>query len=312
MAQKLRKKIYTAMHSRKMRHNAYLWPYVRITRGDAGQISTVRVAGQTIPTISLQEAFKGAGSTFHVILSGPSIASIDYHELSDLQLQFFGVNGSIVLQEKFGLQFPFYCLIDDDFVSGKVELVEKIVGTADRTLFLTPSVLRHLLQHVPYSHIRCQLSLIENIAERAFCPVATPATLREKQRIGLDIVLFDSLVPCGFSFEPAAGWFDAATVAYAALQVVVWGSAKQVYFHGLDITNASTQGRFYEEGEQRLATRLEEDFDEYIEPSFRHAIPLLRERGIDVFNLSPNSALDRTVIPYVDWHSLNGTRDETL
>lgn len=124
------------------------------------------------------------------------------------------------------------------------------------------------------------------------------------QQDGSDLAVFNTAMPLGFSFEPRLGWFDADTVAYTALQVAVWGAARRIYFHGLDISNAAANGRFYERGEQRLGTRLERHFAKWIEPSFRQAIPLLHARGIEVFNLSEHSALDNSVIPYLDWHKL--------
>jgi KDO transferase-3 len=46
------------------------------------------------------------------------------------------------------------------------------------------------------------------------------------------------------------------------------------------------------------------NFDRLIEPSFSQAAALLKARGIDVFNLSLNSALSDRIIPKLDWRTL--------
>ena len=62
-----------------------------------------------------------------------------------------------------------------------------------------------------------------------------------------DVKLLDAKQGLGFSFDAALGVFDADTVAYAALQVLVSGGARHVYVHGLDLTLQNGL-RFYDEG----------------------------------------------------------------
>jgi hypothetical protein len=55
--------------------------------------------------------------------------------------------------------------------------------------------------------------------------------------------------------------------------------------HGLHLLNAAQTPRFYETKENMQPSALDGDFNSFIEPSFRHAAPLLSRRGIRVVNL---------------------------
>lgn len=299
--QKALRKGYRAVRGRANRHTAHLWPYVSLTRSPQGDIRSMSVLGYDASLVSVSDAFAGAGPDFHIILSGPSVADIDYSALAGVQA--FGVNGSILLQDRVDIDFPFYGLIDRTFVRDRADVVERIVSH-DRVLFLTPDVLRYVLQYVPVERIRCRLCLVDDIAEPAFKSRPTSASLTALCQSGADITVFDDQIPLGFSFEPSVGFFDADTIAYTALQIVVWGGAQRVYFHGLDIRGAESSPRFYDEGGKQLGTRLEQNLDTLIEPSFRQAVALLRERGIKVYNLSPNSALGPEVMPFMAWQAL--------
>lgn len=300
-ARKIFKELYLLGHGRRRRHNSHLWPYVRVSRNTEGAVNGISVFNRAIPIVPVSEAFAHAGPEFHIILSGGSVADIDYSRLPALQA--IGVNGSIALKDRFDIDFPYYCVIDRSFARTQRHLMERIVAE-DRVFLLSPDVLRYVLETIPIESIRCRFCIIEDIKERAYQPRPTPASLLAMQAQGADIAIFDKQLPLGFSFDPSAGWFDADTVAYTALQAVVWGGAQRVYFHGLDIKGAESTPRFYETQGARPSTRLEQNFRQYIEPSFREAIPRLRARGVNVYNLSPISALGPDIIPFVDWREL--------
>ena len=298
------RKLYRKTHARVWRHNEHLWPYVHVQRNARGGMARIRVFGRPVPVLSVAQAFVGAGPDMHIVLSGGSVRDIDYARLPRLQVM--GVNGSIALQDTCAVEFPFYCIIDGTFVEEQRELVRRVVS-AERLLLLTPEVLRYILEYIPLAHIRCRLCLIESLSERALEAHATADALHGWQAGGRDIVLFDEARQLGFSFDPDLGWFDADTVAYAAFQAAIWGGARRVFFHGLDIKGAGAQPRFYEKpGEPRPRTWLERSFPTLIEPSFRGAVQVLAQRGIQVYNLSPVSALGPDAMPFLDW------RDEII
>src|SRR5690606_15224587 len=76
--QKALRELHRVFNGKPNRHNGHLWPYVSIERDSKGRICTASVLNRDIPLTSVEEAFTGASSEFHIILSGPSVADIDY------------------------------------------------------------------------------------------------------------------------------------------------------------------------------------------------------------------------------------------
>jgi hypothetical protein len=62
--------------------------------------------------------------------------------------------------------------------------------------------------------------------------------------------------------------------------------------------------RFYESHGAMQPSHLDRYFHSIIEPSFRHAAALLRDRCVEVMNLSMKSALGEEVFPKVNWRTL--------
>ncbi|MEN4921949.1 hypothetical protein ABE485_25005 [Achromobacter spanius] len=294
------RKLFRVLRSRTQRHNQHLWPFVRIWRDNEGAISGYRAFGRSLPVTPLAQGFDPADQTVHLILSGPSVAQIPYDRL-DLGVA-MGVNGAIALARKFDFKFKYYCIIDQNFVRDRIDLVREIVAQ-DLTLYVFPEVLRYIMQGIPQEDIRCRICIIELIAKRAYERSVAPAVLKRIAAASPDVQLLDAKQGLGYSFDVSLGVFDADTVAYAALQVLVSGGARQVYVHGLDLT---VQGglRFYDEGGRPQTSRLARNFPRLIEPSFRFASTLWRSRGVSVFNLSPVSALSADIMERMDWHAL--------
>lgn len=294
------RKLFRLLRSRTQRHNQHLWPFVRIWRDRSGAICGFRAFGRSLPITPLAQGYDPADETVHLILSGPSVAEIPYDQLEIGAAM--GVNGAIALARKFDLKFKYYCIIDQNFVRDRIELVREIVSR-DLTLYVFPEVLRYIMQGVPQDQIRCRICVIELISERAYQRTAAPAMLKRIAAATPDVQLLDAKQGLGYSFDASLGVFDADTVAYAALQVLMSSGARQVYVHGLDLT-VQHGLRFYDEGANPQTSRLARKFAHLIEPSFRFASAQWRARGLSVFNLSPVSALSADIIERMDWHAL--------
>ena len=297
--------LYRWTHSRALRHNQVLWPLLRIERdGQEGW----RVA-PCVSVTPVQTAFSSirrpAGDVAHLILSGPSVADIGYSEL-DLPAV-MGVNGSIALRRSHPhLRFAYYAMLDAGFVSRRRDLVADVLAQ-DLLLFVTPEVLRGIAQLFSPDDIRCRIAVFEEVHQRAYLPRAQPEQLARTLRDDPDLVLFDAhapIHPLGFSLDPARGLFGGGTVAYSALQLLVWLGFRTLYLHGLDLRGASVSPRFYESADARLPSALDRQFDSHIRPAFRDASRLLGARGLRIYNLSPGSALDESVFPKRHWTTL--------
>lgn len=285
------------------RHNAVLWPFVRVTRDAAGRLSGCELRGATGPGIlPLHAVARQVAAPAHLILTGPSVADIDYGRC---QLgPVMGVNGAIALREKYPpLRFDYYVMLDAGFVRHHRALVARVLAQ-DLLLFVTPEVYRWIGFLFDARQVRCTLTLFEEVHQRAQQPRAEPRALVRHLAGDPELVLFDAYHPIhahGFSLNPARGLFGGGTVAYTALQLLVWLGARTVYLHGLDLTAAP---RFYETGDTALATALERQYTDHIAPAFRRASALLASRGIAVYNLSARSRLGAEVFEKRDWRGL--------
>lgn len=294
------KLVYRWSHSSAFRHNERLWHGVSIKRDSRGFLKQMSIEGHDFLVESPDDLLGSQTGDCHLIATGPSVNDIDYGAL-DLH-NVMGVNGAIALQDKHPVRFEYYCIVDAGFVRKRPDLVARVVQQK-LTLFATPLVLWYIAQYFPLSKFRCRVFLIEDIQY----PARKRALLKHEllaTHTSTDLVLFDEEPALGFSFNIRRGIFDGRTVAYTGLQVLTSLGFKTIFMHGLDLLNAAQTPRFYETRENMQPSALDGDFNSFIEPSFRHAAPLLSRRGIRVVNLSAQSALGSDIIEKDDWHSL--------
>jgi len=192
------RKLFRMLRSRTQRHNQHLWPFVRIWRDKDGAISAYRAFGRSLRITPLSQGYDPADKVVHLILSGPSISEIPYDRM-DIGVA-MGVNGSIALSRKFDLQFKYYCIIDQNFVRDRIELVRDIVGR-DLTLYVFPEVLRYIMQGIPQEQIRCRICIIELISRRAYERSVAPAVLKRIAAASPDVELLDAKQGLGYSFN---------------------------------------------------------------------------------------------------------------
>jgi Kdo-III transferase WaaZ len=294
------KLLYRWTHSNAYRHNERLWRDVAITRDASGYLAGISIGGREIPVENARNRTVAQSAACHLIATGPSVNEIDYDAL-DLH-HVMGVNGAIALQDRHTIPFEFYCIVDAGFVRNRPDLVARVIQE-DLTLFTTPLVLWYIAQYLPLDPIRCRIFLIEDIQS----PVRR-RSLRTRDLLDVqanaDAVLFDEATPLGFSMNLRRGVFDGRTVAYTALQALVWLGFDKVLLHGLDLVDATHTPRFYETAESMLPSSLDAQFGAFIEPSFRGASALLGKLGVNVKNLSPQSALGAAIFEKIDWRSL--------
>lgn len=292
------KKLYKLRHGRGWSHNAQLWPYTRIWRDAAGVICRFRVSGAEVALTPYRQMFPGGVVPGHIILSGPSIRQIDYSQLGLGSVM--GVNGAIRLRERYPeVVFSHYCIIDEHFVESRRDIVAEVLRS-NLGLFVTPTVLFAILRNFSLPEIRCRVCVIEKVTEKALLP--EPSLLELKRHQSPLVHVLDSPQKLGFSLDPEHGLFDADTVAYAALQLLAATGVRSIYFHGLDLSAPGP--RFYESADDVCASRLSKNYQRYIEPSFRYASALCREKGIQIYNLSMTSVLPDAIIPKVNWRTL--------
>ncbi|WP_283147479.1 hypothetical protein [Silvimonas soli] len=297
---------YRYSHGADMRHNAPIWPYVKLQRDARGRLTGCTVRGATQPAlVNLDTLPRDASGPCHLILSGPSVAGIDYNQLSLPHAM--GVNGSIALRERYPqLRFDYYAMLDAGFVRKRQHLVRQILGE-DLLLFVTPEVLRWIVHLFEPAQIVCRIAVFEEVHQRVGLRKPTPEQLEAEFKDDTELVLFDAwneVHAHGFSFDITRGLFGGGTVAYSALQFLVWLGYREIYIHGLDLSEANTTPRFYETAGKQLGSALSRQFVGHIQPAFSDAAALLKARNVQVYNLSLDSALSEDIFPKLDWHTL--------
>lgn len=297
------KLLYRWTHSDAYRHNERLWHDVGITRDAEGCLAGISIGGHEIEVENARGLSIARTASCHLIATGPSVNDIDYDAL-DLD-HVMGVNGAIALRDRHDIPFEFYCIVDSGFVRNRPDMVARVVRE-DLTLFTTPLVLWYIAQCLPLAQIRCRIFLIEDVQYPARKRSLRPRDLLDMQA-NSDAVLFDEAAPLGFSTNLKRGVFDGRTVAYTALQALVWLGFREVFLHGVDLGDAAHTPRFYETVDTMQPSSLDAQFDAVIEPSFRGASTLLGSLGVDVKNLSPQSALSTGIFEKVDWRTLRRT-----
>lgn len=308
------KSVFRLTHPPDQRHNERLWPHVTVSRDSQNRIETFRFGSQKIPIANADpgalfpdgppraaenEGGQASRGAAHLIACGPSIAKIDYTALRPSRA--LGVNGAIALSHSQGVRFDYYCITDAGFIRGRPEMVADIVSR-DLLLFTTPLCLWYILQYIPAASLVCRIFVIERVGRPT-----------HRSRVPYDqavaacadcMTLSDVKFGVGFSEDIRKGIFPGGTVAFEGLQILTWLGFDTIHIHGVDLSDASKQPRFYETQASMLPTTLDLSLWTEIEPSFRHASGILRERGITVRNLSSVSALGEDIFKKIDWRDL--------
>ncbi|WP_233861948.1 hypothetical protein [Paraburkholderia adhaesiva] len=294
------KLFYRWTHTCAFRHNERIAHGVEISRDEGGRLTGMSIRGHALPCVNGEPHVAPDPAGWHLIATGPSVNEIDYRALPMRRVM--GVNGAIALQERQGVRFDDYCIVDCGFVRNRPDLVERIINEP-LTLYATPFVLWCIAEKFDIAQMRCRVFLIDELLRPAGQRALTVDDLRAAHDY-TSLALFDAPEALGFSLDIRRGVFEGRTVAYAALQVLASLGAKRIFLHGVDLSDAARTPRFYESPGQMQPNHLDCSFHDFIEPSFRHAAALLRSRGVHVMNLSMKSALSEDVFPKVRWQTL--------
>lgn len=283
------KTIYRNTHPRSYHHNKNLWPYFKVKRKDNGFISDVFFKHNKIDDCALDVNVKT--KPLVIMATGPSVSEIASH-FFDTSFDYLGVNGAVSMRN---VRFDWYVIIDRDFVCKRLSLVQEVVAREDIILFCTYNSLGAIFANIPVDNIRCHFKIFETASnsgiKRFLGPVST---------IDFSDGNYYWYNGFGFSDNIERLLFDYGTVTYAALQIACLLGYKEIYIAGLDMNNFHVP-RFYENPQDKLSTRLDIDFDN-IYSSFVTAKEYCSAHNIQVFNLSPESAID--AFPKICWDNV--------
>lgn len=293
----LTKQLYRYTHKRNMRHNENLWPFIKLSRNETGEISDLNYKGQSInltTLTSIQDRFEGE---ILIAATGPSIKNINFENLSSTVVT-AGVNGAWHLNDQ--LHFSLYFVVDMTFIDRQTAILKQVIGCKNVILFTTVMGIVKLINRFSYENIRCEICIIEDICYETYKPSIKRDNLHQTLGDTPGIVFSDSHPNIAFSRDVRRGVVDAGTVMYWALQVIYFLRFNKIYIAGLDMNNFN-QPRFYENGNNMLPSFLGDKVQNTVIPAFTLASNIMQKDNIIVVNLSPQSAIPDFVFPRKDF-----------
>lgn len=244
-----------------------------------------------------------SGSVF-LVASGPSVAEFPMSRFRNWPM--LAMNGSIkrFLEEEIR---PLFYLCDDKGVAQ-----HKAVAVADGIRYsqyaaLGLSSLEQVELHSPEVLSEEKLFLLER-ANRLHGRVKVSDRLfawRNRNNTDMAVnwsLLYQKRNRIGFSRDLCLGYFNARTIAYAALQLACHLGFSRVFMVGVDMT--PSLGQFYDPAGQVVPSRLDDDWDDYILPSFGLLSRKVLGARFQVFNLSEQSRIPATLVPKLGWDQL--------
>lgn len=285
------KLIYRLAHSKRYKHNRKRWPYIKISRGECGQIVDFSYKGRKVPIVDLKSLENSYRGKLIIIASGPSINQITFKH-SQL-ISTLGVNGSYCLKDK--VNFNLYVITDIHFFSQRSDIVKKIISNKKLLLFLQVDGLVKLINLFGYKSILCKIALIEDAFKLTYEPLRTLSEIENDPQRNKSIYFYNNKnkehEPLAFETNIAHGVFPAKTVVYWTLQIAIYLGFKQLYLAGVDLNNFHLP-RFYETPDNITYSQLALDFEKNILPAFEHASEVMKKLNVEVKNMSLDSALD--------------------
>lgn len=276
------KTLYRLFRNKKFHHNKNFWYLFNVSRNQNDEIVEVTYKNEKLK-INTSPIHSKKHKTLIIVATGPSVNEIPKNLFDPEQYDFLGVNGAISLSE---IKFRFYCIIDQSFIKKRVDLVRKIVSNDEITLFCNYLSLYEILKFIDLSEINCSFKILDLVTDGIGY-----LFMDEKKVINEDYISDHHYWFNSYSFSSNINElvFDYGTVAYPALQVGYSLGYKQLYFVGLDMNNFD-KPRFYENHSNMLPTSLDHHFIT-IQNAFHSASLFLEKAGVNVINLSPNSAI---------------------
>lgn len=229
------------------------------------------------------------------IAEGPVFIIASGASAKDFPLQRFAsvpmitVNGAISMFAEHGVRPYFYVCTDTGFAQQQPDLYAKAVRLSQR-LAIWPDEVGSLPGPTRAQVFPLAKAARSSLHGSLFKP--DPLLVRSRTLWG------SRSRSVGFSKDLSLGFFDARTVAYAALQLAYHLGFNQVFLVGVDLDQSV--GRFYETPGQAVSRcHLDESYERRILPSLK----LMAERVVSpqfaVYNLSATSRIPGSVIPKV-------------
>jgi Kdo-III transferase WaaZ len=229
----------------------------------------------------------------NIIGSGPSISSIKEPRLLFDHKTIF-VNGSFVIARALGAHPDYYMVTDKGFIRRNLEMF-KSAALRSQAVVLNATALNAVCEVDPALLKKLPVIYVEDLKH----PFKKRSLKKAQDRMQKE---FDgSLLNHGhynvaFSKDLSLGVFPSGTVVYAATQFAYGIGFQELRIFGMDL---SADGRFYQEDVPEPSV-LYESYQSGIKPAFELVGQYAIEKGLTIYNCSPQSRLPDTIIKKID------------
>lgn len=222
-----------------------------------------------------------------IVASGASAKGFPIQRFADVPM--ITLNGAISMFPEQGPRPYFYVCTDTGFAQQQPELYAKALRLSQR-LAIWPGEVGSLPVPTKAQIFPLAKAARSSLHGLLFNP--DPHTVRSRVFWG------SRSRSLGFSKDLSQGFFDARTVAYAALQIACHLGFNQVFLVGVDLDQSV--GRFYEAPGQAVSRcHLDDAYERRILPSLKLMADRVVDENFAVYNLSASSKIPDAVIPKI-------------
>lgn len=269
------------------------FPGLRLTKpafpGEAGRIE---YRGEAVGTlVHASEFCRRAGAEIHIVGSGPSIRQTHLSRMPAGTAILLNGAVSLIGEE---IARPLAVAVEDErFIFRHFDLLESR-GPAEILYLFSTSVLRAICERDRRWLEGRNIVLIDGMRR----PYGAPRPSWESLGTRAHVVI-DPASRAAISLDPSLGVFQNGSVAVSALQFALSCNPRLIGFAGIDISNASAEPRFYESPAEKAfsgVARAQQGILDHV--ALVRSVG--RERGIEMRNFSPVSALIGIGLDYDD------------
>jgi KDO transferase-3 len=240
-----------------------------------------------------------------LIASGPSVQQFPMGKYRECPM--IAMNGSIVRFIEEDIR-PIFYLCDDRGVADRKGAAVAQGITFARHAALGEAALREVAKHSPQALLQGDLHLLQRANRLSGKQTLSNRRFSWSVRNDPDYAVTWSLFHqkknrIGFSRNLMNGYFNGRTIAYAAIQLAYHLGFESVYLVGVDMN--PEQGQFYDPKGEVVPSRLADDYEDYILPSFELMARKVINPAFRVFNLSASSRIPDALVPKVTCEQLD-------
>lgn len=254
-------------------------------------LSSMKFKGaDVIASLPLSELIGRISRPVTLVTTGPSALDYDWATLKKSGRLVVAVTGGAAFLRERGIVPDLLVVSDPDFCKANGHLVRDAAGVPLVIEYRCAAVLQAAF---PDAFVGRCATIIERV-NRWYGLPALPAADLKAANAGIGSPFVISEVPdkrerIGWSHRPDWGFYPSSTVACVALQVLVGLGATDIEIVGMDLGGKRSVYA------NALPSRLTEQYEAIILPSFQSMSEALKGKGVRIKNLSPTCPLPREI-----------------